>query len=147
MGLTAARLSPPEQLQPVGQAGAQQDGRPCGAHVGPHGAREPVREPAREPVRDITRRIALATLFTLALLLLAYLGMFVSTAPAPISLLLQPFSLLWMPGLLVALAVAGPHDFSPHLVVIVSFAFYLAFFYYVLRWRRQARTRKPRHRS
>ena len=50
------------------------------------------------------------------------------------SLLVEPISLLLMPGLLVSLAAAGPHDYKPNLVAIWSFVFYFIFFYVATGW-------------
>ncbi len=79
-------------------------------------------------------RTLLATLYAAVLIGLAVAGIFFTTAPELLSLLAEPFSLLLMPGLLVSLAVAGPHDYSPNIVLLVSLACYIVFFYFVLSW-------------
>ncbi len=77
-------------------------------------------------------RLAYAALLTAVLVAVATAGMFVTSAPELVSLLLEPFSLLLMPGLVVAVMLAGPHDFSPGSVVFVAAIFYCGFFYWAL---------------
>ena len=78
------------------------------------------------------RRAGWAVLLTAVLVSVATAGMFVTSAPRLVSLLLEPFSLLLMPGLVVAIVLAGPHDFSPGSVVFIAAIFYCGFFYWVL---------------
>jgi hypothetical protein len=88
----------------------------------------------------VPRRLALALVSTAALVGLAVAAIYVTTAPAVISLTLEPFSLLLLPGLVASIVLAGPHDFSPSLVIYVSFAFYLALIYAGLTlWSRRTR--------
>ncbi len=69
-------------------------------------------------------------------MLVACAGLFVSTEREIVALTVEPFSLLLMPGLLVALIVADQHDFSAHIVLVASACFYGVFFYVALsRWR------------
>jgi len=60
--------------------------------------------------------------------------MFVTSAPKIVSLLIEPFSLLLMPGLITSIILAGPHDFSPLSVVYIAAGFYFGFFYGALTW-------------
>lgn len=78
------------------------------------------------------RRVVWAAFLTAALVSVATAGMFVTSAPKLVSLLLEPFSLLLMPGLVVAVILSGPHDFSPGSVVFIAAIFYCGFFYWVL---------------
>jgi hypothetical protein len=81
-------------------------------------------------------RIGLSLLLAAMLLGIGMAGMFVSAAPRWVSLLLEPLSLLLMPGLLVAILVAGAHDFGPVVVVVGSAVFYTALVYTALgRWK------------
>jgi hypothetical protein len=89
----------------------------------------------------IPRRLALSALLTGALMYVACDAMYFTTAPKLISLLVEPFSLLLMPGLVVAIAFAGAHDFTPISVVCIAAAFYFGFFYCAL-WR-VARAAQP----
>jgi len=82
----------------------------------------------------IARRILLAALLTALLMAGAIGAMFVTTAPAIVSLLLEPFSLLLTPGLLAGLLSSGPNDLSPITVVTVTAGFYFGFFYLALWW-------------
>ncbi len=73
--------------------------------------------------------------------------MFVTSAPKALSLLIEPFSLLLMPGLVVAVLSAGAHDFSPLTVVCVAAAFYFCFFFWVFsRWAKSTPIRTGRSR-
>ena len=77
-------------------------------------------------------RLVCAALLSAVLVAVATAGMYVTTAPRLISLLLEPFSLLLMPGLVVAVMLAGPHDFSPGSVVFIAVVFYCGFFFWAL---------------
>ncbi len=79
-------------------------------------------------------RAAWAILCATVLVAIAAAANFLTSAPKAISLLFEPISLLLMPGLLAAFAIAGPHDYSPTTVVVVSTVFYTAFFYFALSW-------------
>jgi hypothetical protein len=66
-------------------------------------------------------------------------AMYVTTAPKWVSLAIEPVSLFLLPGLVVSLAIAGPHDFSPLWVAAASDTFYFALFYWLFsRWDRRA---------
>ena len=80
------------------------------------------------------RRVLLSAAITAVLLYVATQAMFVTTAPKIISLIVEPFSLLLMPGLVVAILLAGAHDFTPGSVLFVAAIFYFAFFYWALTW-------------
>ena len=80
------------------------------------------------------RRVLFSAAITALLLYLATEAMFVSTAPKLVSLVVEPFSLLLMPGLVVAIVLAGPHDFTPGSVLFIAAMFYFAFFYWALTW-------------
>lgn len=80
------------------------------------------------------RRVLLSAAITALLLYVATEAMFVTTAPKLVSLVLEPFSLLLMPGLAVSILLAGAHDFTPGSVLFLSAIFYFAFFYWVLTW-------------
>ena len=86
----------------------------------------------------VWRRLLLSALLTGVLLAVSTAGMCVTSAPRLVSLLVEPFSLLLMPGLVVAIVVAGAHDFSPVSVVWIAAGFYFGFFYLVLTWRAKA---------
>ncbi len=86
-------------------------------------------------------RLLLCALLTSAVIGIAYAALFVTTAPAPVSLLAEPFSLLLTPGLLIALAIAGHHDFSPSTVLLASAIFYFVLFFAVLSRRTHTRSR------
>jgi hypothetical protein len=80
------------------------------------------------------RRLLAATALASVLMIAATAALHVSSAPKWASLLLEPFSLLLMPGLVIALATSGSHDFGPDVVIAVSAAFYVGFLYAALLW-------------
>ena len=82
-----------------------------------------------QPPFAIVYRLITAAALTGGLLALSYAGLSVTTAPKILSLIVEPFSLLLMPGLLIALAVAGQHDFSSTVVLTASACFYFMFFF------------------
>ena len=85
------------------------------------------------------RMLLAATVVTIVLMIAASAALYVTSAPEWLSLLLEPFSLLLLPGLVVAFATSGSHDFPPNLVIAVSAAVYLVLIYAVLLWRALAR--------
>lgn len=86
-------------------------------------------------MRTAATRLLLAAVCTSALMALAITGVFLTTVPQWVNLLFEPFSLLLMPGLVVSVLAAGPHDFSPYVVAWVSAGFYFLVFYAWLGWR------------
>jgi len=87
----------------------------------------------------VARRILLAALLTTLTMVAAIGAMFVTTAPQIVCVLIEPLSLLLMPGLLAALLSSGPTDLSPVSVVMVATGFYFAFFCLALWWLDRAR--------
>ena len=86
-------------------------------------------------------RILLAAILSAGVTAAASGAVFVTTAPALVSLLVEPVSLLLIPGLLVAMILANAtkpfhhaggkeptHDFTPQAVVAGALLFYFAFF-------------------
>jgi hypothetical protein len=80
-------------------------------------------------------------LLAAAIVALASSALYVTSAPPAISLLVEPLSLLLMPGLAVALAAAGPHDFSAWTVVVWSMLIYTILAFFALRRWAAARAR------
>jgi hypothetical protein len=80
-------------------------------------------------------RLLAAMGLTGILMIAAAAALYVTSAPEWLSLLIEPFSLLLMPGLVIALATSGSHDFGPDVVISVSAAFYVGFVYAALLWR------------
>jgi hypothetical protein len=91
------------------------------------------------------RRMLIALACSAVLTAAATTALYVTAAPKWISLLLEPLSLLLLPGLAIAMVVAGRQDFSPQAVIEASALFYLLCAYAWLLWR-VARTRSPAHR-
>ena len=81
---------------------------------------------------------------------LASLGMLLTTAPRAVSLLLEPFSLLFLPGIALAIgwtvteghlekhtkSFADSHDFPVSFVLLCTLAFYFLVLYWLLHRRR-----------
>jgi hypothetical protein len=65
-------------------------------------------------------------------------ALYVTSLPKYLALALEPASLLLMPGLVIAIAVAGQHDFAASVVVEVSAGFYLVVFWLWFRCRARA---------
>ena len=92
-----------------------------------------VRLPPRPLAGLVLRRLVYASLLSALLLAVACTALFVTSAPAAISLLVEPFSLLLVPGLLMAVAVTGSHaDVSASVILGTSATFYFCLFYIVL---------------
>jgi hypothetical protein len=87
-----------------------------------------------------------ASLAAMALVMAGTAALYVTSAPAWVSLLVEPFSLLLLPGLMVALVTSGSHDFAPEAVFAVSVAFYVGFIYAAL-LRRAVRRRRAQLRA
>ena len=73
---------------------------------------------------------------------MASAGLLFSTAPERISLILEPMSLMLMPGLLFGIYEAGPHDLNPKVILWASGVFYFLFFLVVLEWWARHRQRR-----
>ncbi len=84
----------------------------------------------------------MALLLAAAIVALASSAMYVTTAPPLVSLLVEPFSLLLLPGLVVAMIAAGPHDFTAHSVLLWSLLIYAGLSFFALRRRASARTQR-----
>jgi hypothetical protein len=80
-----------------------------------------------------------ASLATIVLMLAGTAALYVTSAPAWLSLLIEPFSLVLLPGLVFALATSGSHDFAPEAVIAISAVFYVGLLYAVLLWRASRR--------
>ena len=92
----------------------------------------------------VLSRLLLSTVLSIALIAIAVAAMFATTASEPVSLLVEPFTLLLTPGLLVVVVLAHGHDFLPAHVLYASFVFYFAVFYKALSGRLRSR---PGHSS
>jgi hypothetical protein len=95
------------------------------------------------PFAGFMLRLVLAGVFTGALVLIASVAMLFDTAPAWLSMIVEPLSLFLLPGLALAVATAGQRDLDAAVVVEASVAIYFWCFLVVLEWRafRQRRRR------
>ena len=96
------------------------------------------------PWREFLWRAFFAAGATALLISLAFFGLWVAIGPEWLGLLLEPLSLFLLPGFLVSVVVAGPHDLDPRVIVVASILLYFAAFYWLLR--RHERTVRSRHR-
>lgn len=98
-----------------------------------------------QAARVLARRLLFAALLTAVLLTLASAALSFTTAPAFVSLLIEPFSLLLTPGLLISLAIAGRHnEVSASAVLLASACLYFVAISLVLtRWSGRKRTHSP----
>ena len=101
--------------------------------------------------RAAVGRVGVAIGCSAALVGLASLGMIMTTESRVLALLLEPFSLLFLPGVAVALVwtgilgylhhhvrtVSDNHDFSAAFVVWCTFLFYFVALYQLLKRRRR----------
>jgi len=87
-------------------------------------------------------RVLMASAATAVVVGLASAGLLFSTARESVSLVLEPMSLMLMPGLLFGLYQAGPHDLDPRVILGASVGFYFMFFFSVLEWRAWSRRRR-----
>ena len=91
-------------------------------------------------------RLVLAGAAAAAIVGVGSAGLLFTTGPEWASLLFEPVSLLLLPGLLVGIVLASPHDLDPHVVMNGTIVFYFLLFWAVLEWRawRQRRRRRRR---
>ena len=68
--------------------------------------------------------MAVALVAAAAVVALSAAALYAANAPELLSSLIQPVSLLLLPGFAVAMAVSGNHDFSPQVAVLAAFGFY-----------------------
>ncbi len=87
-------------------------------------------------------RAILALLLAAAIVALASAALYVTSAPPVVSLLVEPISLLLLPGLLVALVAAEPHDFTAMSVLVWSMLVYTPVSFFALRRWTSARMRR-----
>ena len=88
----------------------------------------------------------MAALISGLVLAIGSAGMLVTTEPAPVSLLLEPFSLLLAPGLLIAVETKTRGEPSPMAMIEWAGAFYLLVSYLLLSWRaRRAHRSRDAH--
>lgn len=90
-------------------------------------------------------RLVCAAVLTTLLLAAASAALTLTSAPAPVSLLLEPVSLLFLPGLLIALPFAGSHsELSAAQIMGSSAAFYfLLLAFLTARWLRPPLSHSP----
>lgn len=89
-------------------------------------------ERASPSVALIAQHLLAAALLSASLVSAGVIGMFVTSAPRLVSLLMEPLSLLLTPGLAVVIVFAGPHDFAPLAVIWTSLLFYFVAIYLAL---------------
>ena len=98
--------------------------------------------PRRSLVLRALGRSLLAFLCSATIVSLAVIGVYSTTAPRNISLILGPLSLFLMPGFVVSVVLSNLRDYPPMLVAIYSLCFYFAFFYTAFWWLSERRERR-----
>ncbi len=85
------------------------------------------------------RRLLLSATASVVLLTVASATMFLTSWPAWLSLLLEPFSLLLTPGVLGSMLFTHTHDYTSGAIVLSNLAFYFPVFFCMLWvWDREA---------
>ena len=99
---------------------------------------------SKSRLRTSALHLLLSACLTAATMAVAYAALFVTTTPALVSLVVEPFSLLLLPGLLVSFAIGSHHDPSAGAVLLGAASFYLLLFYAVLARRERHANRASR---
>ena len=86
-------------------------------------------------VLRLLRYFVMGAVGSAALVWAAVGAMYVTSAPKWVTLLVEPESLFLLPGLVVAIVVAGQHDLSATVVVEASAGFYFLAFFVWFWWR------------
>jgi hypothetical protein len=96
------------------------------------------------PFAAFMARLVLASVATAIVVGIGSAGMLFTTGPEWASLLFEPASLVLLPGLFIGMAISGPHDLYPQVVMNGTILFYFLLFWAVLEWRawRQRRRRR-----
>ena len=81
-------------------------------------------------------------MLSLALTALAAQATLVTRTPPLVSLLVEPFSLLLLPGVVIAIVIASPRDFSLNVALEATVLLYTLLLYLVLVWRARSRERQ-----
>jgi hypothetical protein len=79
-------------------------------------------------------RLALAVGLTAGLMFAAVGALYATSAPRWVSLLVEPVSLLLLPGVLLGTVVGHSKDVAPDTTIAVCVAFYVGFVYAGLLW-------------
>ncbi len=89
--------------------------------------------------REVLWRSLFAGTATALLIWLALFGLWVATGPEWLGLSLEPLSLFLLPGFVLSVLIAGPHDIDPRVIVVASAVMYFVAFYWLLRRRSHQR--------
>ncbi len=125
-------------------AGAEARGLlPTGHHPqGDHTVTELVAGPNLDSFPALMLRVVAAGVATAGVTGIGSVALLFVRAPAWLSLIFEPVSLLLLPGMMISMKHAGPHDLDPILILKSSVAFYFTFFlaWFELRaWRARRR--------
>ena len=97
------------------------------------------------PIVSFILRMLMACFATVAVVLLGASAMLLNTAPEWLSLMLEPVSLVLLPGLAAGLISSSPHDLDPGIILDASLLFYFFVFFLAfeaLAWRKRRRLRR-----
>ena len=110
---------------------------------GEHTVTELVAGPNLDSFPALMLRVVAAGVATAVVIGLGSVALLFVRAPAWLSLIFEPVSLLLLPGMMISMKHAGPHDLDPILILKSSVAFYFTFFlaWFELRaWRARRRS-------
>jgi hypothetical protein len=79
-------------------------------------------------------RVLLSVLGAGVLMSLASAALFVTSAPKWVSLLVEPFSLLLVPGVAFSMLFTKAHDYTQWEILRGAFGFHVVVLYFLLRW-------------
>jgi cbb3-type cytochrome oxidase subunit 1 len=97
------------------------------------------------PVLSFALRLLYAAAATALVVIVGGGAMLFNTAPQWISVVVEPLSLLLVPGLVAGMVESGPHSLDPSMIVDASVIFYFAVFFVFFEaraWRHRRRRRR-----
>ena len=99
----------------------------------------------RRGVAGLLRRVLLSSLASVCIITVASMGLFVTSWPKALSLLLEPFSLLLTPGVVGSLLFTQTHDYTESAILLSNFIFYFEVCFALFwAWDRRSRGRRSR---
>ena len=98
------------------------------------------------PFTQLMVRMVFAAMAAAVVVGIGSAGMLFTTGPEWASLAFEPVSLVLLPGLLVSMALSGPHDLDPDVVLNGTIVLYFLLFWALLEWRAWRQRRRLRRR-
>jgi cbb3-type cytochrome oxidase subunit 1 len=97
------------------------------------------------PILSFALRLLYTAAATAVVVIVGGTAMLFNTAPEWISVIVEPLSLLLVPGLVAGMVESGPHSLDPSIIVDASVIFYFVVFFVFFEaraWRRRRRRRR-----